>query len=130
MKKAGIECVWTDKKRTLFGLPLSFTRYFITEEKFIRRRGFLNIVEEEFELYKVTDKKLSLPLGQRIFFCGTIIVHAKDVDTPVMEITSIKKVRDVLKTLEDKVNIQRDRYNIRGRDMVGAGTENEEDSHN
>ena len=59
-KKNDIECIWTDKKRTLFGLPISFTRYFLTETKFITRRGFLTIVEDELDLYKVTDKKLRL----------------------------------------------------------------------
>ena len=33
MKDIGINYVWTDKKRTIFGLPLSFTRYFLTENK-------------------------------------------------------------------------------------------------
>jgi len=126
VKKKEIDYIWTDKKRTLFGLPLSFTRYFMTKEKFIRRRGFFNLIEDEFELYKVTDKKLKLPFGQRIFFCGTIIINVKDVDTPILEVVSIKKVRTVLQILEDSVNAQRDRYNIRGRDMVGAGSDNEE----
>ena len=126
--KNQVDFIWTDKKRTFLGLPLSFTRYIITKEKFIRRRGFFNLIEDEFELYKVTDKKLKLSLGQRIFNCGTIVIHAKDVDTPVLEILSVKRVRDVLKILEDNVNLQRDRYNIRGRDMVGAGTENEENN--
>lgn len=128
MKKGEIEYIWTDKKRTFLGLPISFTRYFITKEKFIRRRGFLNLAEDEFELYKVTDKKLVLPLGQRIFNCGTIVVHVKDVDTPITEMKSIRNVRKVLKIFEDNINLQRDKYNIRGRDMVGAGTVNEEEN--
>ena len=128
MKKGEIDYIWTDKKRTFLGLPISFTRYFITKEKFIRRRGFLNLSEDEFELYKVTDKKLVLPFGQRIFNCGTIVVHVKDVDTPITEMKSIKNVRKVLKIFEDNINLQRDKYNIRGRDMVGAGTVNEEEN--
>ncbi len=120
MIKHKIECEWTDKKRTLFGLPLSFTRYFMSQEKFIRRQGFFNIVEDEFELYQVTDKKLKMSLGQRIFNCGSIIVHVKDVDTPIFEIKSVKNVRNVMKMLDNFVNAQRDKYKIRGRDMVGA----------
>ena len=27
--------VWKDRKRTLFGLPWSFTRYYLTEDKLI-----------------------------------------------------------------------------------------------
>lgn len=130
MRKNEFEYIWTDKKRTFLGLPLSFTRYFITKEKFVRRRGFLNIVEDEFELYKVADKKLVLPFGQRLFNCGTIVIHVKDVDTPVAEIHSVKNVRYVLKTLEDNVNIQRDKYNIRGRDMIGTSVNINDDDDN
>ncbi|MGN0632725.1 MAG: PH domain-containing protein [Oscillospiraceae bacterium] len=120
MKKDLFSYIWTDKKRTLFGLPISFTRYFLTETKFITRKGFLSVVEEEFELYKVTDKKLVMPLGQRLFGCATIILHVKnDVDTPVMEIKSIKNPRAVLEMLDKQIDINRDKYSIRGRDMYG-----------
>ena len=67
MKKDVINYIWTDKKRTIFGLPISFTRYFLTEDKFITRKGFLSIEEDELDLYRVIDKKLVLPFGQRMF---------------------------------------------------------------
>ena len=70
MAKEEIQYVWSDKKRTLFGLPLSFTRYFLTETKFITRRGLLSLEEDELELYKVVDKKMQLSFWQRIFGCG------------------------------------------------------------
>lgn len=129
MKKADFEYIWTDKKRTIFGLPISFTRYFLTKEKFITRKGFFTIVEDEFELYRVTDKKLRLPFFQRLFKCGTILLTVKDVDTPVKDLTSVKKPREVLNLLDTHINIQRDRYNIRGRDMVGSNHIYECDEH-
>ena len=118
--KVDFEYIWTDKKRTLFGLPISFTRYFLTEKKFITRKGFFTVVEDEFDLYRVIDKKLVLPFGQRIFGCGTIIVNVKDVDTPQNEIKSIKAPRSVMNKMDELIEAQRDRYNIRGRDMVGG----------
>ena len=99
MGKNEIDYIWTDKKRTLFGLPLSFTRYFLTENKFITRVG--------------------LPLKQRIFGCGTIILYVRDTDTPIKEIKSVKAPRKVLEQLDKYINIQRDRYRTRGRDMIG-----------
>ena len=60
MKKDVINYIWTDKKRTIFGLPISFTRYFLTEDKFITRKGFLSIEEDELDLYRVIDKKLAV----------------------------------------------------------------------
>ena len=63
--KDGLEYLWTDKKRTLFGLPLSFTRYYLTDTRLITRVGFLTITEDELDIYRITDKKMELPLGQR-----------------------------------------------------------------
>ena len=119
--KADFDYIWTDKKRTIFGLPISFTRYFLTEKKFITRKGFLNIVEDEFDLYRVKDKKLVLPFGQRIFGCGTIIINVKDVDTPQKEVKSIKEPRKFLQLLDEQVEKLRDAYSIRGRDMISGG---------
>lgn len=121
MKKDLFEYVWTDKKRTLFGLPLSFTRYFLTETKFITRKGFLSVEEDELELYKVTDKKLVLPLGQRMVGCGTVVINVRDVDTPIKEVKSVKKPREVLALLDKYIDMNRDRYNTRGRDLYGYG---------
>lgn len=121
MKKNEIQSLWTDKKRTLFGLPISFTRYFLTETKLITRKGFLSLEEDELDLYRVTDKKLILPFWQRLFGCGTIKLHVRDVDTPIKEIHSVKVPREVLKKLDVQIDQNRDRYNIRGRDMIGSG---------
>ena len=54
--KDGLEYLWTDKKRTLFGLPLSFTRYYLTESRLITRIGLLTVVEDELDIYRITDK--------------------------------------------------------------------------
>lgn len=120
MAKEEIQYVWSDKKRTLFGLPLSFTRYFLTETKFITRKGFLSLEEDELELYKVVDKKMQLPFGQRLFGCGTIVLYVKGTDTPVKEVLSVKAPRRVAQLIDKYVDQQRDRFHIRGRDMMGA----------
>ena len=120
MKKNEFSYIWTGKKRTIFGLPLSFTRYFLTETKFITRKGFLSLEEDELDLYTVTDKKLVLKFTKRIFGCGTIVMNVIDTDTPVKAIESIKQPREVLELLDKHINIQRDKYRTRGRDMIGG----------
>ncbi|MGN0614238.1 MAG: PH domain-containing protein [Porcipelethomonas sp.] len=121
MAKKDFDYIWTGKKRTIFGLPLSFTRYFLTETKFITRKGFLSLEEDELDLYTVTDKKLVLKFWQRIFKCGTIIMYVIDTDTPQKHIESIKAPREVLALLDKHINIQRDRYRTRGRDLIAGG---------
>jgi hypothetical protein len=111
--------IWTDKKRTFMGLPISFTRYMLTESKLIIRTGFLNVKEEEIELYKITDKKLEFPLGQRIFGCSTIHISSFDVTAPKQTLKSIKKARMVFELLDDAISAQKDKYNVRGRELTG-----------
>ena len=63
--------LWTGKK-CILGMPISFTRYILTDTRLITRVGLLNLKEDEVELYRVFDKSVSLSLGQRIVGCGTI----------------------------------------------------------
>ena len=112
--------IWTDKKRTFLGLPWSFTRYILTEKKFITRKGFFTIVEDEIDLYRIIDKSLRQTLGQRMFGLGTVIMNCRDADTPVKEVMSIKQPREFMELLEKHVDDQRDKYNTRGRDIIGA----------
>ncbi len=125
MARDEIDYVWTDKKRTLFGLPISLTRYYLTETKFITQTGFFNIKEDEIDLYKIIDKSIRRSFWQRIFGCGTIIIYSKDADTPTKEVKSITNVRRVSEMIDKYANQMRDRYGIRGRDMYG----NEYDHH-
>lgn len=126
MAKPDYPYVWTDKKRTILGLPISFTRYTLTEKKLITRKGFLSITEDEVELYRVIDKSLRQPLGQRIFGCGTVLINCRDTDTPVKEVFSIKHPREFMNILEEYVDKQRDRYCTRGRDMIGSYLEGDD----
>ena len=125
MGKNDINYVWTGKKRTFLGLPWSFTRYYLTETKFITKTGFLNISEDEMDLYKITDKKILRPLVQRIFGCGSIVIYSKDTDSPTKEIKCIKDVRAVSNLIDEYTNKMRDKYAIRGRDLMGIYTEND-----
>ena len=84
------EYVWTDRKRTIFGLPLSFTVYKLTEEKLIVETGFLSKKEEEIRLYRILDITLNRPLGQRLFGVGTIHCCSGDKSSPEFDIQKIK----------------------------------------
>ncbi len=111
--------LWSGKK-CILGMPISFTRYILTDTTLYTRIGLLNIKEDEIELYRIFDKKISFTLGQRIFGCGTIDIASKDIDTPEKKLVSIKKPREVKKLLDQAVKEQRDKYYVRGRDMIGG----------
>ena len=67
-----IEYIWKDRKRIL-GMPLSFTRYSLSEDRVFLDTGLLNMNLEEILLYRVRDISLRISLGQRIFAVGTVL---------------------------------------------------------
>ncbi len=109
---------WYDRKRTFLGLPLSFTRYFLTEEKLLVRTGFLSMKEEEVRLYRILDVTLKRSLRQRIFGLGTIHCCSADKSTPEFDILSVKNSEWVKETLSDLVEQERSRKRISGRECL------------
>ena len=85
--------IWKDRKRTIFGLPLSFTVYTLTGEKLLIDTGFLNKRQEEIMLFRITDVTLIRRLSQRIFGVGTIHCCSADKTTPEFDITNIKDAK-------------------------------------
>lgn len=112
--------IWTDKKRTFLGLPISFTRYYLTDRQLITRIGFLSVKEDEIELYRITDKRIEQPFSQRLFGCGTLIINSRDVDTPEKHLVSIKDPHRISKLIGACVAEQQAQLRITGHDMVGA----------
>lgn len=111
--------VWKSQKRNAIGLPFTFTKYILYDDKLVIRRGFLNIVEDEIELYRVKDKRIEIPFIGRIFNYGTIRLHASAVYNAENVLDRVHKVRLVAALIEEYVDRERDKYNVRGRDMVG-----------
>ena len=56
-----IEYLWKDRKRRL-GLPLSFTRYSLSQDRLFCETGFLNLRADEVLLYRVQDLELTMTL--------------------------------------------------------------------
>lgn len=118
--------IWRDKKRTFFGLPLSFTTYTITNDKLIIESGFLSKKEEEIRLYRILDITLNKPLGQRIFGVGTIHCCTADKSTPEIDIVKIKDASRIKNMLSDMIEIQRDAKRITAREFINDA----DDGHN
>jgi uncharacterized membrane protein YdbT with pleckstrin-like domain len=112
------EILWKDRKRTIFGLPLSFTRYRLYEDRLMLSKGFLNVIEEEVMLFRILDFKVSLSLGQRIFRVGTVELTASDATNKELQLLSIKKPREVKQLISDKVMEQRKVHGVRGYDSI------------
>lgn len=84
-----IAYLWQDRKRHL-GLPLSFTRYSLSEDRLFVSVGLLNLKDDEVLLYRVRDIDTSRTLWQRIFGVGTITVMSSDKSMPNLVLKNIK----------------------------------------
>lgn len=121
-----MELLWSDRKRTLFGLPLSFTVYELEEERLFIRTGFLKIREDEVRLYRILDLTFEQSLGQRIFGVGTIHCCSSDATMKDFDIRSVKNAREVRELLSRKVEEQRQARRVLQREEMEADGHEEE----
>ena len=83
------------KRVKFFGLPLSFTKYEIEEEKITITSGFLSITEDDALMYKIQDVRLTRSLTERIFRLGTIICYTGDTTHPELELIHIRHSAEI-----------------------------------
>lgn len=118
-----LNVIWQDRKRPIFGLPLSFTKYRLTEDKLLINTGLLSIREEEIQLYRIMDITLKRTLFQRIFGVGTIHCCSADKTTPEFEIRDIKNPSQVKELLSNSIEKKRDKKRITGREIMSDADE-------
>lgn len=111
-----IRCLWQDRKRPIFGLPLSFTKYKLLEEKLLIDTGILSVNQEEVRLYRIMDVTLKRSIWQRMFGVGTIHCCSADQSTPEFDIKDIKNSFEVKELLSSQVEKERDKKRISGRE--------------
>lgn len=117
-----IKYLWQDRKRHL-GLPLSFTRYRLSEDRLFCETGLLNLKEEELLLYRVRDLRLSISLGQRIFGVGTVCVISSDQSTPHLDLKNVKRPREVKELIHRNVEASKDARRMRTTEIMGGPEE-------
>ena len=101
------EIVWSDRKRIIFGLPWTFTKYSLTKEKLLIETGIFNKDEEEIRLYRIMDMTLKRSFWQRLFGLGTIHCCTADKSAPEVDILWIKDASNVKELLSDMVEAER-----------------------
>ena len=120
MATANKEIIWKDRKRFL-GLPLSFTRYSLTEDRLFLSVGFLNIRDEEVLLYRIRDISTTRTLWQRIFGVGTVTVLSSDKTLPTFVMKNIKDPIKVKELLHEQVEDMKIRRRVRVGEIMASG---------
>lgn len=118
---------WKDRKRIL-GMPITFTRYSLSEDRIFCEKGFLNIKQDEVLLYRVRDLQLNMSLGQRIFGVGTICVVSSDKSIPHLDLVNVKDPRNVKELIHRSVEEAKDKRRMRTMEVMG-GADHSVDLH-
>jgi uncharacterized membrane protein YdbT with pleckstrin-like domain len=102
-------------------------QFWIDDQRLFMRRGILMRSEEEIELYRVKDVKVSFSIIQQMFDNGTIQISSSDSSgqltssTPhprtMIVITNVRDARAIRAELRDRVEANRQRRGVRELDI-------------
>lgn len=120
--------LWSDKKRIL-GLPISFTKYELDEERLYIKTGLLTQREDEVRLYRIMDITLLQTLGQRIFGVGSIHCCSSDSSMQEFNIISVKNPRHVRELLSQQVENERNAKRVYTRESLDSDSDGCGDTH-
>ena len=121
-----IAYIWRDRKR-YFGLPLSFTRYAMSEDRLFTSVGFLNIKDDEILLYRVRDIDTERNLFQRLFGVGTIFVISSDKTMPTMVLKNIKNPVEVKEMIHQQVEEMKLKRRVRVGEIMSSSFDEDDD---
>lgn len=116
-----VNTIWTDRKRIIFGLPWSFTKYGLSEDRLFLKQGFLNVKEDEVRLYRIMDVGFEQSLFQRMFNIGTVTCHSSDKTHNTLIIKNVKNADKVKELISSYVEEERSRKNVTTREFIVDG---------
>ena len=125
------DILWKDRKRIL-GMPISFTKYEVSQDRLVMHKGLFTTVTDELLLYRILDIKLTRTFGQKLFGVGTVTLYSADQSHHTLELKSIKKPDAVRRFLSKIVEQERSEKGIIGREILGSaavGMQHDECDH-
>ena len=117
--KYTVNILWKDRRRRL-GMPLSFQRYRLGEDRLFYEKGFLNTSVDDILLYRVRDISVKISFWQRLTGVGTVTVNSSDHTMPVLVMRDIKRPREVKEMLHQQVEKAKIAYRVRYNEMFCA----------
>ena len=100
--KDKITMKWSDRSRIL-GMPITFTKYSMSDDRIFCEKGLLSVKFEEIMLYRVRDISLTISLWQRIFRVGSVLVQSSDKSLPRLLLKNIREPRGVKELIHKQV---------------------------
>lgn len=117
MMEPEMKTLWRDRKRIL-GMPITFTKYSMSEERLFVETGLINLRMEEVILYRVRDLSVKRTLGQRVFGVGSVLVHSSDKSLPHLELKNIRRPLEVKELLHRQVEEMKIKRRMRVNELL------------
>ena len=111
--------LWQDRKHHLW-FPLSFTSYYIEDDRLMIKKGFFNTTLDETLLYRIIDISFQQTLAGKIFGTGNVILKTKADASGEIILENIAKPLEVRKLLSKLVEESRDKRNVVGKEFYGS----------
>ena len=108
--------LWSDRKHHLW-FPISFTSYYIEDDRLMIKKGLLNTTLDETLLYRIVDITFQQTLAGKIFGTGNVILRTKADASGEIVLENISKPLEVRKMLSKMVEESRDKRNIVGKEF-------------
>lgn len=122
----GEQYIWHDRRRRM-GLPLSFTRYALSEDRIFLSVGFFSLKDEDVLLYRVRDLSLRRSLWQRLCGVGTITVVSSDKTTPNLVLKNVKDATNVKELIHEQVEAAKIKRRVRVGEIMASGYDENDD---
>lgn len=111
--------LWKDRKHHLW-FPISFTSYFIENDRLMIKTGFLSTQMEETLLYRIVDLTCRQSLLGKLFGTGDVILKTKVDTTPEIVLKNIGNPFQVRTLISDAVEESRQKRNVVGKEFYGG----------
>ena len=122
----GKQYIWKDRRRRM-GMPLSFTRYALSEDRLFLSVGFFSVKDDELLLYRVRDITTRRSLWQRLFGMGTVTVITSDKSQPTLVLKNIKRPLEVKEMIHQRVEEMKLKRRVRVGEIMGNDFADEDD---
>ncbi len=110
--------LWQDRKHHLW-FPLSFTKYYIQNDRLMIQTGFFSTTLDETLLYRIVDLTFHQTLLGKIFGTGNIIVKAKADASSEIVLKNIARPMEVRNLISEAVEQSRQKRNVVGKEFYG-----------
>ena len=108
--------LWSDRKHHLW-FPISFTSYYIEDDRLMIKKGLFNTTLDETLLYRIIDITFHQTFAGKIFGTGNVILRTKADASGEIVLENIAKPLEVRKMFSKMVEESRDKRNIVGKEF-------------